>query len=119
MDYVFLEGLEVPCRVGCTERERQIPQSLRVDLKLGCSNFARAAETDDVNDTIDYALARQLIASVQARDYKLIETVAEVLARTALSYEHVDSVHLKLWKRAPVEGLTYSGVEITRHKQRG
>ena len=32
MDVLFLEGLEVPCRVGCTDPERATPQSLRVGV---------------------------------------------------------------------------------------
>ena len=33
LDVIFLEGLEVPCRVGCTAEERRVPQSLRVEVK--------------------------------------------------------------------------------------
>ncbi|MBI2569105.1 MAG: dihydroneopterin aldolase [Candidatus Schekmanbacteria bacterium] len=116
MDFVFLEGLEIPCRVGCTDREREMPQSLRLNIRLGTSGVARAAATDDVSDTVDYGVARRLIAAVQGRAFRLIETVAEVLAETALGFEHVEVVQLKVWKRAPVESLKYSGVEIERRR---
>ena len=43
MDMLFLEGLEVPCRVGCTDPERATPQSLRVEVKLYCPSLRDAA----------------------------------------------------------------------------
>ena len=42
MDMLFLEGLEVPCRVGCTDPERATPQSLRVSVKLYCASLRDA-----------------------------------------------------------------------------
>ena len=63
MDMLFLEGLEVPCRVGCTPEERATPQSLRVAVQLHCDNLQRAGETDDLAATVDYRVATDMIAA--------------------------------------------------------
>jgi 7,8-dihydroneopterin aldolase/epimerase/oxygenase len=113
-DLLFLEGLEVPCRVGCTEPERATPQSLRVDMRLYCASLRDAAIADDLERTVDYRLAGDLIDAVQGREYLLIERVAEELAQVALRNPLVDRVTVSVRKRPPVQGLEWAGVQITR-----
>ncbi len=114
MDMLFLEGLEVPCRVGCSDPERASPQSLRVAVRLYCPSLREAGITDDLEKTVDYRLAGDLIDAVQGREYLLIERVAEVLAEVALKNPLVDHVTISVKKRPPVQGLEWAGVEITR-----
>jgi len=114
MDLLFLEGLEVPCRVGCTDPERATPQSLRVAIKLYCPSLRDAALADDLERTVDYRLAGELIDAVQGREFLLIERVAETLAETALRNPLIDRVTVSVMKRPPVQGLEWAGVEITR-----
>ena len=64
MDMLFLEGLEVPCRVGCTDPERATPQSLRVEVRLYCPSLRDAALADDLERTVDYRLAGDLVSFV-------------------------------------------------------
>ena len=116
MDIVFLEGLEVPCYVGCTAAERETPQSLRVDVQLHCADLSRAGKTDDLNATIDYRLATEMIAELQGKQYLLIERVAEVLAAVALRNPLVVKVQITVRKRPPVQGLEIAGVQIMRSR---
>ena len=113
-DVLFLEGLEVPCRVGCTAEERAVPQSLRVDLRMHCPSIARAGQSDALADTVDYRLAYELILAVQGHEYLLIERVAETLAAVALQHPQVERVEVTVRKRPPVQGLEVAGVQITR-----
>ena len=113
-DLLFLEGLEVPCRVGCTDPERATPQSLRVDMRLFCASLRDAAIADDLERTVDYRLAGELIDAVQGREYLLIERVAEELAQVALRNPLVDRVTVSVKKRPPVQGRDWAGVQITR-----
>lgn len=115
-DILFLEGLEVPCRVGCTEVERATPQSLRVDVQLHCDDLQRAGQDDDLSATVDYRVATEMIAAVQGQDYLLIERVAEILAQVALSHPQVTRVQVTVRKRPPVQGLEITGVQIHRSR---
>ncbi len=119
MDALFLEGLEVPCRVGCTDPERATPQSLRVAVKLYCSSLRDAALADDLERTVDYRLAGELIDAVQGREFLLIERVAETLAEVALKNPLIERVTVNVRKRPPVQGLEWAGVEITRGRGEG
>src|SRR5678815_3337152 len=96
MDVLFLEGLEVPCRVGCTDPERATPQSLRVSIELYCPSLRDAALADDRERTVDYRLAGELIDAVQGREFLLIERVAETLAEVVLKNAPVSYTHLTL-----------------------
>ena len=117
MDFLFLEGLELPCRVGCTDPERATPQSLRVELRLYCPTLREAGVADDLEKTVDYRLAGELIDAVQGREFLLIERVAEVLAEVVLRNPLVDRVTISVKKRPPVQGLEWAGVQITRGRQ--
>jgi len=114
MDMLFLEGLEVPCRVGCSDPERATPQSLRVEARLYCASLRQAGIADDLEQTVDYRLAGEMIDAVQGREYLLIERVAEELAQVALRNPLVDHVTISVRKRPPVQGLEWAGVQITR-----
>jgi dihydroneopterin aldolase len=114
MDFLCLEGLEVPCRVGCTDIERATLQSLRVDVRLYCEDLQRAGQDDDLAATVDYRVATEMIAAVQDHEYLLIERVAEVLADVALRHPQVTRVQISVRKRPPVQGLEIAGVQIHR-----
>ncbi len=116
MDCLMIEGLEVPCRVGCTDPERATPQSLRCDLHLFCPGLGEAGVADDLEKTVDYRLAYELIDTVQGREFLLIERVAEVMAEVALRNVLVDHVTVSVRKRPPVQGLEWAGVRITRRR---
>ena len=119
MDMLFLEGLEVPCRVGCTDPERATPQSLRVSVKLYCASLRDAALADDLERTVDYRLAGEMIDAVQGHEFLLIERVAETLAEVALKNPLIERVTVTVRKRPPVQGLEWAGVEITRDRGQG
>ena len=114
MDSLFLEGLEVPCRVGCSDPERATPQSLRCDVRLFCASLREAGVADDLEKTVDYRMAYDMIDAVQGREFLLIERVAETLAEVALKHPRVDRVVVSVKKRPPVQGLEWAGVRITR-----
>lgn len=116
MDTLYLEGLETSCRVGCSDPERATPQSLRVDVRLRCRSLRDAALADDIEQTVDYRLASDLIDAVQGREYLLIERVAEVMAEVALRHERVEEVVISVRKRPPVQSLEWAGVQITRRR---
>lgn len=116
MDRIFLEGMEIPCRIGCVAEERQVYQSLRVDVSMGCPGLAEAAARDTVAGWIDLRIAGEMIAAVQAQEFQLIERVAEVIATVALGHPEVAQVDVTVRKRRAVFGPEWTGVQITRRR---
>lgn len=86
-DKIHVAGLALNVRIGVTDRERAAPQRLTVSLTL---RPARGfAELDDrIEHTINYsavcAAVRTLAANAEPR--KLIETFAEDIAATVLTF---------------------------------
>ena len=78
-----------------------------------------AALADDLERTVDYRLAGEMIDAVQGREFLLIERVAETLAEVALKNALIECVTVTVRKRPPVQGLEWAGVEITRDRGPG
>ena len=79
-DRIFLRGLAVECIIGFIDWERRVKQTIVIDLEFPVDCRA-AARTDEVADTVDYkAVAKRVIAFVEASEFKLVETLAHRLA---------------------------------------
>jgi 7,8-dihydroneopterin aldolase/epimerase/oxygenase len=73
---IELERLEIDCIVGILPFERVAEQKIFVDVAMEL-DFAPAAASEDVADTIDYTVvSRELTELVRERKYQLIETMA-------------------------------------------
>jgi 7,8-dihydroneopterin aldolase/epimerase/oxygenase len=83
-DEIFIEGLEIQCRVGVPDQELASPQRLRVDVSIR-PRAAFESLGDDIAATIDYAAVCTRLAEVAAaRPRRLIESLAADLAAIIL-----------------------------------
>src|SRR5204863_8176330 len=72
--------LKCQCIIGFIDWERQLPQTVVLDLEFPC-NCARAAASDSVADSVDYKqVAKRVQAFVEGSKFLLIETLAHRLA---------------------------------------
>lgn len=80
MDIVFIRGLSVEAVIGVYNWEREIRQTLVLDLEMA-SDAAHAAASDRIEDALDYhAVAERLRAFVGGSAFHLVETLAEQCA---------------------------------------
>lgn len=85
LDRIVLCDLEVFYRVGVPESERSAPQRLLVTLEME-HDLAPAGAADDLARTIDYGkVAERLLRLGENREWRLLEAVAEEIARVALT----------------------------------
>jgi len=76
MSQISIVDLEVFYRVGVPDAERAQPQRLLLTVELE-SDFAAAATSDSICDTIDYyAVTQKLLKFGEGREWKLIEKLA-------------------------------------------
>ena len=114
MDIVFIRALRIDTKIGIYEWERQIRQTVVLDLEMG-TDIARAAATDAIEDTLNYkAVAKRLIRFVGASEYRLVETLAEECARIVREEFGVPWVRLTLNKKGAVRGADGVGIVIER-----
>ncbi|NII11386.1 dihydroneopterin aldolase [Oleiagrimonas sp. C23AA] len=114
MDIVFIEKLRIDTVIGIYDWERQIRQTVQLDLEMAHDNTAPAA-TDSIDDALDYkAVSKRLIAFVEASDFGLVETLAERCAEIVRHEFNVPWLRLKLRKPGAVRGSKAVGVQIER-----
>jgi len=115
-DRVLIEGLEVRTVIGIYDWEREIRQTVRLDLEMAW-DITKAAQTDSIEDTLDYkAVSKRLIAFVEASSFGLIETLAQQCANIVLDEFSVPWLRLKLSKPGAVRGSENVAVLIERSR---
>jgi dihydroneopterin aldolase len=113
-DRIFLRGLQVECIIGFIEWERRIKQTVVIDIELPV-DCARAAETDEVANTVDYKrVAKRIIAFVEASEFKLVETLAHRTAMVVIEEFQIPWVRLSINKPGAIRGSRDVGVSIQR-----
>jgi dihydroneopterin aldolase len=116
MDVVFLEGMDVPCRISCAPGGRDTLQSLRADVRMYCASLEQAGKQDSVGESVDFRIAREMIAAVQGKEFHIIEAVAEIFAAMALRHPLVQKVEVTLCERGAAVGAERAGIQITRSR---
>jgi 7,8-dihydroneopterin aldolase/epimerase/oxygenase len=104
---------------GVIPEENRLGQKYIVDLDLRL-DLARAAETDDVNDTVNYAELHALTkAIVEGPPVKLIETLAERIASKVLgTYTSISEATVSVTKPNPPFDITFDGVTVELRRVR-
>lgn len=114
MDKIILQDLRVEAVIGIWEWERRIRQTVSLDLELA-TDIRRAAASDDIEDATDYKrIAKRLISVVEESEFRLVETLAETLARIVVVEFGVPWVKLSVSKPGAIEGSRNVGVVIER-----
>ncbi|MEJ2590937.1 MAG: dihydroneopterin aldolase [Candidatus Thiodiazotropha sp.] len=114
MDTVFIRELRIDTVIGIYEWEREIRQTVVLDLEMD-ADIAKAAATDAIEDTLDYkAVSKRLIEFVRASEFQLVETLAERCAAIVLEEFEVPWIRLTLNKVGAVSAARDVGVIIER-----
>jgi dihydroneopterin aldolase len=115
-DKILISGMECLASVGVSKGEREVRQQLNVDVEFPV-DCRVSAKSDSINDAVDYDLVAQTVAEVCAgREFHLIETVAEHIARRTLETFPISQVRVLVRKISPVAAprVAFVSVEITR-----
>jgi dihydroneopterin aldolase len=113
-DRVFIEDLRIQTVIGVFDWEREITQTVSLDLEMAF-DIQQAAETDAIADTLDYkAVSKRLIQFVEHSEFQLVEALAEACARIVLDEFPVHWLRLKLSKPGAVRGSSAVGVIVER-----
>ena len=113
-DIVFIEDLRIQTVIGIYDWEREITQTVSLDLQMAF-DITNAGKSDDIADTLDYkAVSKRLIHFVEASEFQLVEALAEHCAKIVLTEFPVRWLKLKLSKPGAVRGSSAVGVIIER-----
>ncbi|MDQ3151974.1 MAG: dihydroneopterin aldolase [Actinomycetota bacterium] len=117
-DRIRLIGLRVSGRHGVFAHERRDGQEFVVDVTVWL-DLARAAQTDDLADTVDYgSLATRAAEIVGGESCDLVETVAGRIVDDVMRDERVHAAEVTVHKpSAPIEPA-FSDVAVTARRCR-
>jgi dihydroneopterin aldolase len=118
---IVIERLECEGYCGVTREERERPQKLAVDVELDFAT-GRAAGSDDLAHTVDYAAVAKRIATLVSHEpCRLLETLADKIVTTLFADFPVQGVRIWLRKlHAPLSTIAGSvGVRIDRVRPAG
>ena len=113
--YIFLKELRFRAFHGVLPQEREVGGDFIVTLRVGYP-LQQAMETDDVNDTLDYAAVYAVVRHEMEQPSQLLEHVAGRIAQTLfLQFPAVTSVDLWLTKVTPPMGADCAGAGVELH----
>jgi len=114
MDIVFLRDLRIETVIGVYDWEREVKQTVVLDVEMG-ADIAKAAASDHIDDALDYkSVAKRLKEFVEWSEFQLVETLAERCAQIVRQEFGVDWVRLTLNKIGAVSSARDVGVIIER-----
>jgi 7,8-dihydroneopterin aldolase/epimerase/oxygenase len=118
LDRLTLTGLQARAHHGVYEHERRDGQPFIIDVTAHL-DLSRAADTDDVADTVHYGeLAVEIVEAVERDPVDLIETVAERVAEVVLAHSAVVRVEVTVHKpEAPIP-VPFTDVSVTIERGR-
>ncbi|MBI4326921.1 MAG: dihydroneopterin aldolase [Chloroflexi bacterium] len=115
MDRITICDLAVLYRIGVPEAERASPQRLLLTIEM-TADFAAAAASDDLSQTIDYyAVTQRLLRFGEGRSWKLLETLAVDMATMLLQEFRPKSVAVEV-KKFIIPETRYVSVKVARER---
>lgn len=112
--YIFLKDLRFYAYHGVAPQETAIGNEFTVNLRLKTDIF-RAAETDNVEDTVSYADVYEAVKAEMNIPSKLLEHVCgRIVKRLFRDFTAIEEIEILLSKRNPPMGadIASAGVEM-------
>lgn len=115
---VALEGLEFHAFHGVYPHERESGNWFEVDVSVE-TDFSMAAANDELTGTVNYETLFKIVKDEMDQPSKLLETVAEKIARDVLQkFPEAQSVELKISKLNPPIGGKCKKATISLSRRR-
>lgn len=117
LDTIYINDLQLPCLIGMYDYERKSKQTVIINIALSV-DLRKAAETDDINDTISYAFYTKVIELVEQSEFFLLEALAGAIVKICLQDKRVKQVKIHIEKPKAVKIGRSSAVEMIRSNEK-
>jgi dihydroneopterin aldolase len=113
--YIYLRDVRFFAYHGVLQQEGRVGGWYTVNLRVAC-DLSRAAETDNVNDTVSYADLYELLKREMEQPSKLLEHVAGRIVKTiSQEFPQVKGIDLSITKENPPMGADCQGAGVEMH----
>ena len=101
MHKIILEGIRIYAYHGCLKEESKIGSNYIVDVTME-TDFSEAAQTDNLNKTIDYVAVYNIVKTIMAIRSNLIEQVGQrIINELKKEFTALKRVEVKVSKLNP------------------
>lgn len=113
--YIRLRQVRFHAFHGVMPLERQVGADFLLDLRVGYP-LEQAMQSDEVADTLNYAVLYDLVAREMQQPSQLLEHVAgRIAASIGQAFPQVTSIDLELTKLNPPMGADCEGASVEIH----
>ncbi|MGC8571035.1 MAG: 2-amino-4-hydroxy-6-hydroxymethyldihydropteridine diphosphokinase [Caldivirga sp.] len=114
---ISIRGLRVETIIGVKPSERAKPQQVVIDVDAW-ADLSEGAAKDSIECTVDYKVLKdELISYVSNVDFKLIETLADKVAKVCLQDHRIRMVRVKVEKPGALTGAEAASVEVVKERR--
>jgi dihydroneopterin aldolase len=114
MDKIFIHALKTETIIGIFDWERQVKQTVLVDLHMS-ADVRKAAMTDKIADTLNYKrVGKRVLAFIEGSQFHLVETLTEHIAMIVLEEFERTWVRVELSKPGAIRNSRDVGVIVER-----
>jgi 7,8-dihydroneopterin aldolase/epimerase/oxygenase len=116
MDKIFIHALKTEAIIGIFDWERQVRQTVVIDLELS-ADIRKAALSDSIDDTLNYKrVSKQVLNFIEGSQFHLVETLSEHIAMLILEEFGVTWVRVALSKPGAIRSSRDVGIIIERER---
>ena len=118
MDFIRIRKLQLSVYLGVYAKEQEAPRPVVADIELGL-DLSRAAASDALADTVDYAALADAIRvrCAAPRRYALVERLAGEIADICLGFDpRIESVRVTVGKPGAIIDTETVEVELLRRR---
>jgi dihydroneopterin aldolase len=116
LDKIFIHALKTEAIIGIFDWERQVKQTILVDLEFS-ANIRKAALSDSIDDTLNYKkVAKRVLSFIEASQFHLVETMADSVAMVLLEDFGLEWVKVTLSKPGAIRSSRDVGIIIERSR---
>ncbi len=95
---IKIENLKLRTIVGIYEWEKKTKQDVVINIEMEFDG-AKAIETDNIEDTVDYkTITKKIIAMVEGSEFNLIERIAGETMKIVMENEKVEKASVRVDK---------------------
>lgn len=114
---ILLEKIKIYAYHGVLPEERQIGTYYYIDTEI-CTDFSKATQTDNLEDTISYADINDIIHDEMKIPSQLLERVAgRIIERIKEKFPQIEYIRIKITKTNPPMQGELHGAAVEVEKQ--
>lgn len=113
--FIQMKGIQLYAFHGVDPQENTVGANFYIDLSLK-TNFSRAAQTDNLKETVNYADVYQAIKEEMRIPSKLLEHVCERIAHRLFGdFPSIEEIDIALTKENPPMGACGKNIGVSVH----